>query len=61
MSCSVVRRVALADGFFALDGLLETALTVLDEFGAFPAVIERELRPLFAVPRDDEGADRGRA
>jgi adenylosuccinate lyase len=43
VSCSVVRRVALADAFFAMDGLLETTLTVLDEFGAFPAVIEREL------------------
>ncbi len=43
VSCSVVRRVALPDGFFAIDGLLETMLTVLDEFGAFPAVIEREL------------------
>ena len=43
VSCSVVRRVALPDAFFALDGLLETSLTVLDEFGAFPAVIEREL------------------
>ncbi len=43
VSCSVVRRVALPDAFFALDGLLETTLTVLDEFGAFPAVIEREL------------------
>ncbi|MFN2560523.1 MAG: adenylosuccinate lyase [Jatrophihabitans sp.] len=43
VSCSVVRRVALPDAFFALDGLLETLLTVLDEFGAFPAVIEREL------------------
>ncbi|HET8582213.1 MAG TPA: adenylosuccinate lyase [Jatrophihabitans sp.] len=43
VSCSVVRRVALPDAFFALDGLLETALTVLDEFGAYPAVIEREL------------------
>jgi adenylosuccinate lyase len=43
VSCSVVRRVALPDAFFALDGLLETALTVLDDFGAFPAVIEREL------------------
>jgi adenylosuccinate lyase len=43
VSDSVVRRVALPDAFFALDGLLETALTVLDEFGAFPAVIEREL------------------
>jgi adenylosuccinate lyase len=43
VSDSVVRRVALPDAFFALDGLLETTLTVLDEFGAFPAVIEREL------------------
>jgi adenylosuccinate lyase len=44
VSCSVVRRVALPDAFFALDGLFETFLTVLDEFGAFPAVIERELQ-----------------
>jgi adenylosuccinate lyase len=43
VSCSVVRRVALPDAFFALDGLLETTLTVLADFGAFPAVIEREL------------------
>jgi adenylosuccinate lyase len=43
VSCSVVRRVALPDAFFAIDGLLETFLTVLDEFGAFPAVIAREL------------------
>ena len=44
VSCSVVRRVALPDAFFAIDGLLETFLTVLDEFGAFPAVADRELR-----------------
>ncbi|MBV9592635.1 MAG: adenylosuccinate lyase [Actinobacteria bacterium] len=43
VSCSVVRRVALPDAFFTMDGLLETMLTVLDEFGAFPAVIAREL------------------
>ncbi len=43
VSDSVVRRVALPDAFFALDGLIETALTVLDEFGAYPAVIAREL------------------
>ncbi|MDQ3402432.1 MAG: adenylosuccinate lyase [Actinomycetota bacterium] len=43
VSCSVVRRVALPDAFFAIDGLLETFLTVLDEFGAYPAVIAREL------------------
>ena len=43
VSCSVVRRVALPDAFFAFDGLMETFLTVLEEFGAFPAVVEREL------------------
>ncbi|MCT2585989.1 adenylosuccinate lyase [Actinophytocola gossypii] len=43
VSCSVVRRVALPDAFFALDGLFETFLTVLDSFGAYPAVIAREL------------------
>jgi len=41
--CSVVRRVALPDAFFAVDGQIETFLTVLTEFGAYPAVIQREL------------------
>ena len=44
VSCSVVRRVALPGAFLAADGLYETFLTVLDGFGAYPAVIERELR-----------------
>jgi adenylosuccinate lyase len=44
VSCSVVRRVALPDAFFALDGLFETFLTVLDDLGAFPAVIMAELQ-----------------
>ncbi|MBO0843376.1 MAG: adenylosuccinate lyase, partial [Nocardioides sp.] len=43
VSDSVVRRVALPDAYFAADGLFQTFLTVLDEFGAFPAVIQREL------------------
>ena len=43
VSDSVVRRVALPDAFFAADGLFQTFLTVLDEFGAFPAMIDREL------------------
>jgi adenylosuccinate lyase len=43
VSDSVVRRVALPDAFLAIDGLFETFLTVLVEFGAYPAVIEREL------------------
>ncbi|MCH2429308.1 MAG: adenylosuccinate lyase [Acidimicrobiales bacterium] len=43
VSCSVVRRVALPDSFLAADGLFQTFLTVLDEFGVYPAVVEREL------------------
>ena len=43
VSCSVVRRVALPGAFLAADGLFETFLSVLAGFGAYPAVIEREL------------------
>ncbi len=43
VSCSVVRRVVLPDAFFAVDGVFQTLLTVLDELGVYPAVIEREL------------------
>ena len=54
VSCSVVRRVALPDAFLATDGLFETFLTVLDNFAAFPAMIERELArelPFLATSR----------
>jgi adenylosuccinate lyase len=43
VSCSVVRRVALPGAFLATDGLFETFLAVLDGFGAYPAVVAREL------------------
>ena len=43
VSCSVVRRVAIPDAFYAIDGLLETMLTILEEFGIFKAVIAAEL------------------
>jgi len=52
--CSVIRRVALPDVFFAIDGMFETFLTVLAEFGAFPAMIDRELErylPFLATTR----------
>ena len=39
-----MRRVALPDAFFTLDGLFQTFITVLDGFTAFPAVIAAELR-----------------
>ncbi len=44
VSCSVVRRVLLPDACFATDGVFQTLLDVLGGFGAYPAVIERELR-----------------
>jgi adenylosuccinate lyase len=43
VSDSVVRRVALPDAFFAAEGLFQTFLTVLEDFGVFPAVVQREL------------------
>ncbi|MBM7856462.1 adenylosuccinate lyase [Lentzea nigeriaca] len=43
VSCSVVRRVALPDAFYALDGLLQTTLSVLESFFVSPKVIEAEL------------------
>jgi len=51
VSDSVVRRVAISDAFYCIDGLLETSLTVLDEFGIYPAMIEKEIKthlPLLA-------------
>lgn len=54
VSCSATRRVALPDALLATDGLFETVLTVLDEFVAFPAVVEQELRaelPFLATTR----------
>ncbi len=44
VSESVVRRVVLPDAFFATEGSLLTTLAILDGFGAYPAVIDRELR-----------------
>jgi adenylosuccinate lyase len=43
VSCSVVRRVMLPDAFLAMDGLLETLLTVLNQMEVFEAVVEQEL------------------
>ncbi|MGA3007704.1 MAG: adenylosuccinate lyase, partial [Opitutaceae bacterium] len=42
VSCSVVRRVALPDSFFAVDGMLETFITVLNQMEIFPAAIAAE-------------------
>jgi adenylosuccinate lyase len=44
VSCSVVRRVMLPDAFLAMDGLLETLLTVLTQMEVFDQVVEQELQ-----------------
>jgi adenylosuccinate lyase len=44
VSDSVVRRVALSDAFFAIDAIIETTLTVLNEFGIFESNINREIQ-----------------
>jgi adenylosuccinate lyase len=43
VSCSAARRVFIPDSFFTTDGILQTTMAVLDGFGAYPAVIEKEL------------------
>jgi adenylosuccinate lyase len=42
VSCSVVRRVFLPDSFFAIDGLIDTFLTILNQMEVYPAVIDQE-------------------
>ncbi len=42
VSCSVVRRVALPDSFFVIDGLLETFLSVLQNLEVYPEAMARE-------------------
>jgi adenylosuccinate lyase len=42
VSCSVVRRVFLPDSFFAMDGLIDTFLTILNQMEVYPAVIDQE-------------------
>ncbi|MFM1906124.1 MAG: adenylosuccinate lyase [Actinomycetota bacterium] len=43
VSCSVVRRVALPGIFFAIDGIIETVLTVLTGFKVFETQVKAEL------------------
>ncbi|MBN2090793.1 adenylosuccinate lyase [candidate division KSB1 bacterium] len=47
VSCSVVRRVALPDALFTIDGIMETFLTVLQEMGIFPSMITHDLNRNF--------------
>jgi adenylosuccinate lyase len=54
VSCSIVRRVVIADSFYVIDGLLHTFMTILQEFGAFEEKINLELKenlPLLATTK----------
>lgn len=42
VSCSVVRRVFLPDSFFAIDGLIDTFITILNTMEVYPKVIDLE-------------------
>lgn len=47
VSCSVVRRVALPDSFYAIDGMLETFLTIMNQMEVYKEVIEKENKYYF--------------
>jgi adenylosuccinate lyase len=42
VSCSVVRRVCLPDSFFAMDGLLETFIVILNQMEVYHEMIAQE-------------------
>lgn len=48
VSCSMQRRLCIPDAFYASDGLLETALTVLKEMIAYPEMFQREIDRLLS-------------
>ena len=43
VSCSAIRRVIIPNALYVSDGLSETTLTVLNEMGVYPALIEDEI------------------
>jgi adenylosuccinate lyase len=54
VSCSVVRRVVIPDSYYALDGLLHTFMTILQEFGVFEDKVKAELEeqlPILATSK----------
>jgi adenylosuccinate lyase len=43
VSCSATRRIYIPDSFYVADSVFETTMSILDGFGAYPAVIQKEL------------------
>jgi adenylosuccinate lyase len=44
VSCSVVRRVALADAFYAIDAILDTTIRIIRDLVVQSDVVEREVK-----------------
>lgn len=44
VSCSASRRIIVPDSFFTTDGIMQTTTEILDDFGAYPVVIDKELQ-----------------
>lgn len=54
VSCSAARRMIFPDAFLAADGLLQTAMSVLDDMAVFEALIDDEVQrdlPFLATTR----------
>jgi len=43
VSCSAIRRALIPNAFYVTDGIIETTLTVLNNMGVYPAVINKEI------------------
>ncbi len=61
VSCSVVRRVALPDAFFAVDGAYQALLRRARRLRGLPVGDRGRARPVPPVPDDDQGPRRRRA
>ncbi len=44
VSCSVPRRIILTDSFFAMDAMYESGLTVMNDMGFYPHMIDAEVQ-----------------
>ena len=54
VSCSVVRRVALADSFYGIDAILDTTMRIISDLAVQSVVVEREVKeylPLLLTTR----------
>ena len=48
---------SLPDSFYAIDGLIDTFITILNQMEVYPAVIDQENQRYGPFPRDDDRPD----